>query len=118
LSKGLGGHVSNQLGSLLQVGKEYIEFGLKALAHTAQHHRYESWQRQLSLPGECFWVIRMTGLQKEFSGQHVRGEVGIDGIDGIEKHSADEKQFIDAENFHGHVKGYFFISTKFLTWVD
>ena len=78
LCKGLSGHMANQLSLLLQVRKKHIEFGLKAHAHAAQQQRHQSGQRQLALPGKCFWVRRMTGLQEKFGGLHVRGEVGKD----------------------------------------
>ena len=41
LSESLGAHLVRQLRLLLQMAKEFIKFGLHALAHAGEHERHQ-----------------------------------------------------------------------------
>ncbi len=57
------GHIAHQLGLLVKVGEEFVEFGLDALAHAAEHDRDQRGQRQLALAREG---ARMFGMARQF----------------------------------------------------
>jgi len=79
LGDGLFGNVAHELSPLVEVEEEFVEFGLDALAHTAEHDGDQRGQRQLAsaakeLPASA-WRAKSRncgGVQE----QRKRGEQG------------------------------------------
>ncbi len=72
LGEGLFADVVYELGPLPQMGEEFVEFGLNALAHTAEHDGEERGQRQFAPPDEgvtrfglASQVANLGGMQED-----------------------------------------------------
>lgn len=69
----------HQLGLLFEVCEKFVEFGLDALAHAAEHDSDQRGQGQLTLAHEGVASAGMAGQVAELSGVHElrkRGEQG------------------------------------------
>jgi hypothetical protein len=59
--EGLFGDMMHKLGLLLEVGEEFAELSLDALAHTAEHDGDQRWQRQLASADEDVASVGVAG---------------------------------------------------------
>ena len=76
LGEGLLGGVAHQLGLLVQVGEEQIQFGLHALGHATEHARNQRRQRQLAPARKGARMIGMARQLMELWGMQVLDEIG------------------------------------------
>lgn len=66
LGKRLLGDMAQELGLLLEVGEEGVEFGLDALAHSGEHQRHQRGDGELAAAGERRGMLGMASAEKEF----------------------------------------------------
>lgn len=75
LGEGLFRDFAHQLSLVVQMRKKLIEFGLNALAHTAEHQRDQGRQGQLALAREGAGMIGMGRVQEKFARAQARGKI-------------------------------------------